>query len=61
MAQVQVRLGAVVGDEYLAVLIGAHCPRVHIDIGIKFLKSNPQAPLLQEPAKRRCADALSET
>ena len=60
VAQVQVRLGAVVGDEHLAVLVGAHGPRVYVDIGVKFLVADPQAPLLQKTAQGRGADALAQ-
>ena len=34
MAQIQVRLRAVVGDENFTVLIGAHGAWVHIEIGV---------------------------
>src|SRR5690606_4021634 len=33
-ADVQVGLGAVVGDEHLAVLVGTHRPGVHVDVGV---------------------------
>ena len=58
--QVQIRLRAVVGDEHLAVLVGAHGARVHIDIGVQLLVSHPHAPLLQKSAQRRRADPLSQ-
>ena len=61
MAQVQVRLRAVVGDEHLAVLIGAHGAGVHIDIGVQLLVAHPQAPLLEQTAQGRGADALAQT
>src|SRR5215471_480190 len=35
MPKIEVGLGAVVGDENLAVLIGAHGPRIDIEIGVK--------------------------
>ena len=60
MAQVQVCLRAVVGDEDLSVLIGAHGAGVHIDIGIEFLVAHPDAPLFQKPSQRRRADPLSQ-
>src|SRR4029453_366260 len=34
MAQIQVRLGAVVGDVDLAVLVRAHRARIHVDVRI---------------------------
>ena len=60
VAQVQVRLRAVVSDEHLAVLIGAHGAGVHIDIGVEFLVPHPDAPLLQKPPQGRRADALAQ-
>ena len=50
VAQIQVRLGAVVGDEDLAVLQGVHGAGVHVQIGVEFLVAHAQAPLLQQPA-----------
>src|SRR5215469_12451229 len=35
MAEIEVGLGAVIGDEHLAVLIGAHGPRIDIEIWVK--------------------------
>ena len=60
VAQVQVRLGAVLGDEHLAVLIGTHSPRVHIDIGVELLVPHPDAPLLQKPPQGGRADPLAQ-
>ena len=61
MPQVQVRFRAVVGDEHLAVLVGAHGAGVHVDIGVELLVADPDAPLLQQPAQRCRADALAQT
>jgi len=60
LAQVQVRLRAVIGDEHLAVLKGAHGAGVHIEIGVELLVFHPEAPLLQQPPQGRRADALSQ-
>ena len=60
VAQVQVRLGSVLGDEHLAVLIGTHSPRVHIDIGVELLVPHPDAPLLQKPPQGGRADPLAQ-
>ncbi len=35
VAEIEVGLGAVVGDEHLAVLIGAHGSRIDIEIGVE--------------------------
>ena len=60
VSQVQIRLRAVLRDEHLAVLIGAHGSRVHIDIRVKFLVAHPHAPLLEESPQRRGTDALPQ-
>ena len=35
VAEVEVGLGAVVGDEHLAVLVGAHRPRIDVEVGVE--------------------------
>jgi len=35
MTEVEIGLGAVVGDEHLAVLIRAHGPGIDIEIGVE--------------------------
>ena len=48
VAQVEVGLGAVVGDEHLAVLQGRHGARVDVEIGIEFDQGDCQTPRFQE-------------
>ena len=60
VAQVQVRLRAVLGDIDLAVLIRAHGARVYIDIGVKLLGRHLQPPALQKPAQRGRRNALAQ-
>ena len=38
MAEVEVGLGAIVGDEHLAVLLRAHRPGIDVDVGVEFLE-----------------------
>ena len=59
--QIQIRLRAVVGDEHLAVLVGAHGAGIHVQVGVKLLVAHPQAALLQQPSQRCGADTLSQT
>jgi hypothetical protein len=40
VAQVEISLCAVVGDEHLAVLIGAHGPRIDVQIGIELAQAH---------------------
>ena len=58
--QIQIGFGAVVGDEDLAVLIGAHGAGVDVEVGVKFLVPHGKTPLLEEPSQRRGADALAQ-
>ena len=60
VAQVQVGLHAVLGDEHLAVLIRAHGAGVHVDVGVQLLGGHLEAPLFQQPAKAGRADALAQ-
>ena len=60
VAQIQVGLRPVIGDEHLPVLIGAHGPGVHVEVGVQLLDLDPQAPLLQQPAQRGRGDALAQ-
>ena len=54
MAEVEVGLGAVVGDEHLAVLIRAHRPRIDVEIGVEL----PQAaPCSRAPGAARASAA----
>ena len=58
--QIQVSFRAVLGDVNLAVLIGAHSARVHIDIGVQLLGRHFQASGLQKPAERGCGNSLAQ-
>ena len=59
--EVEVGLGAVLGDEDLAVLEGAHRARVHVEIGVALLQRHPHAARLEEGPERRGGDPLAET
>ena len=61
MAQVQVRLRAVLGNVDLAVLIGTHGARIHIDIRIQLLGRHLQPPGLQKASQRGRRNALAQT
>ena len=61
MAEVEVGLSAVVGDEDLAVLQGTHGARVHVHIGVQLLAGHLQAAALQKPAQRCSGNALAQT
>ena len=46
VAQIQIRLRPVVGDEHLAVLIRTHGAGVNVDVRIQLLSRHPQPPAL---------------
>ena len=53
MAEVEVGLGAVVGDEHLAVLVGRHRARIDVEIGVELAQPHRIAARLQQRAERR--------
>ena len=61
MAEVQIGLGTVVGDEDLAVLQGAHGTRVHVHVGVQLLAGHLEAAALQQSAQRGGGDAFAQT
>ena len=60
MTQIQIGLRTVVGDKNLAVLQRTHRPRIHVEIRVKLLHVDPQAPAFQQTANRRGRDALTQ-
>ena len=60
MAEVEVGLGAVVGDEHLAVLGRAHRARVDVEIGVELAQADRIAARLQERPQSRRRQTLAE-
>ena len=60
MAEVEVGLGAVVGDVDLAMLIGRHRPRIDVEIGVELAQADLVAARLQERRERRGHEALAK-
>lgn len=60
VADVQVGLGAVVGDEHLTVLERVHRPRVDVQVRVELLHRDPQAPSLQQRTQAGGRQALAE-
>ena len=60
MAEIEVGLGAVVGDEHLAVLVGAHRSRIDVDVGVELAQPHREAARLQQRAQRRGGQPLAE-
>ncbi|GIW19819.1 MAG: hypothetical protein KatS3mg065_0115 [Chloroflexota bacterium] len=58
--EVEVGLGAVVGDEDLAVLVRRHRPGIDVDVGVELENRDPEAPGLEDPADAGGGDALPE-
>ncbi len=58
--EVEVRLGAVVGDEDLAVLGRVHRPRVDVKVGVELLQPDVEAAGLEQRAHRRRAQPLAQ-
>ena len=60
VAEVEVGLGAVVGDEHLAVLVRAHRARIDVEIGVELAQPHAVAARLEQRAERRRGDAFAE-
>src|ERR1019366_8143967 len=60
VAQVEIGLGAVVGDEDFAVLERAHRARVHVQVRIELLAGDLQPAAFQEAADRRGRNPLAQ-
>ena len=60
MAEVEVGLGAVVGDEDLAVLIGRHGAWVNVEVGVELDDGDAQAARFEEEADGGGGDSLTE-
>ena len=60
MAEVEVRLGAVVGDEDFAVLERRHRAGIDVEIWIKFDERHVQAARFEQRANRRRRQALAQ-
>ena len=58
VADVEIRLGAVLGHEHLAVLERAHRPRVDVQVRVELLQLDAESAGFQQPAERRGDDAL---
>ncbi len=58
--EVEVGLGAVVGDVDLAVLVRAHRPGVDVDVGVELLQGDLVAVALEQRADRGGGEALAE-
>ena len=59
-AQVQIGLGAVVGEVDLAVLIGTHGPRIDVEIGVQLAQPHLETARLEECPKGRGGETFSE-
>ena len=58
--EVEVGLGAVVGDEDLAVLVGRHRARIDVEIGVELAQPDLVAARLQQRAERCGCETLAE-
>ena len=58
--EVEVGLGAVVGDEDLAVLVGRHRARIDVEVGIELAQAHLVAARLQERAERRGRETFAK-
>ena len=60
VAQVQVGLGAVIGDVDLAVLVGRHRAGIDVQVGVQLAQPHGEAARLEEGAQGGGGDAFAE-
>ena len=60
VAEIEVGLRAVVGDEHLAVLVRAHRARIHVDVRIELQDGDVQAARLEHPTDAGGGDAFAK-
>ena len=60
VAQVQIGLRTIIQDVDFAVLVGAHCARIHIDVGIQLLHPYREPTPLKQHSKRSGRQAFSK-
>ena len=58
--QVEVGLGAVIGDEHLAVLERAHGARIHVDVRVELDHGDLEPAGFEDGAQRGGGDALPQ-
>ena len=60
MAEVEVRFGAVIGDENLTVLKRAHGAGIDIEVGIELAEGDGEAAAFQKTTDRRRRDTFTQ-
>src|SRR5579872_3942555 len=60
MTEIEIGLGTIIGDEDLAMLIGAHRPRIDIEVGIELAQPHLEAARLEERPERRRRKSFAE-
>jgi hypothetical protein len=60
VAKVEIRLGSIVGDVDLAVLIRTHRPGIDIEVRVELAQAHLETARLQQGAECRCRDAFAE-
>ncbi len=60
VAEVEVGLRAILGDEHLAVLVWRHRAGVDVDVGVELLQPHGEAARDEQTTDRGCCDALPE-
>ena len=60
MADVEIGLGAVLGDIHLTMLEGVHGSRINVDVGVELLLQNAQATAAKEPSERRSGQTFTK-
>ena len=60
VAEIQVGFGAVVGDEYLAMLERAHRAWIHVDVGIQLYHADRESARFEDRAETRRSNTFAQ-
>src|SRR5579864_3145446 len=60
MSEIEVGLGAVIGDIDLPVLVGTHRPGIDVEVRVQLSEAHGKATRLQERAQSRGSQAFSQ-
>ncbi len=60
MAEIEIGLGAVIGDEDLPVLVGAHRAGIDVQVGVELAQPDPEPARLKQRSERCSRQTLAE-
>src|SRR5215813_12095945 len=59
MSQIEIGLGTIISDKDLAMLIGGHCTRININVGIELHERDGNPTVFEETSQRGNANTFA--